>query len=100
MKEKNPEYFLKIRAVVNELDPIGLIASGAPEDEHDTLTANILELIVHKKFDEIRDLIIESYSWYGFNHDDIKDEYMESSNTKLSLIIEKILEINKEYYGV
>ncbi|MBD3919512.1 hypothetical protein H8B09_12175 [Paenibacillus sp. PR3] len=55
LRKNHFEQFLKIRDIVNELDPTGLIASGAPKDEHDTLTANILGLIIDKKIEEVRE---------------------------------------------
>jgi len=36
-------YFLAARAVVNEVDPIGLIDTGAPDDEYDSEVADLIK---------------------------------------------------------
>lgn len=36
-------YFLAARAVVNEVDPVGLIDMGSPDDEYDAEVANLIK---------------------------------------------------------
>ncbi|WP_222860700.1 hypothetical protein [Paenibacillus antibioticophila] len=47
LKKKHTKYFLLVREIINELDPVGLVEMGAPKDEHDTLTGQVLALIVN-----------------------------------------------------
>jgi hypothetical protein len=43
-KKLYSDFFLKIRAIVNRHDPIGLLAASSPNDEYDP---EVADLIVH-----------------------------------------------------
>lgn len=56
------EYFLRVRAVVNEVDPVGLIALGCPEDEYDPEVEDIVSLSEHVNADEVLNVFVR---WFG-----------------------------------
>lgn len=41
LRKDYPEYREAMRQMVNEVDPIGLIAGGAPDDEYDVRHADL-----------------------------------------------------------
>ena len=83
--------FLELREIVNRFDPVNLVEGGAPVDEHDRLTTEILELLLQDSMDEIRDLLVNCYIWYGFDPSDIKEEYRETYNIKIERTHKEIL---------
>jgi len=59
LKAKYKKDFTTVSKLVNEFDPCGLIAGGAPSDEYDCLTQQLLSFIYDKKSEqEIKALII------------------------------------------
>ncbi|GAA0134939.1 hypothetical protein YSY43_17790 [Paenibacillus sp. YSY-4.3] len=97
LKKNCPKYFMLVRAIINELDPLSLVSGGAPDDEHDTLTALTLKLIVNDKTEEIRQLIIDSFEWYGYGESTVLDEYKEKFYKKIDEATKKIINLRKEY---
>ncbi|WP_337100118.1 hypothetical protein [Paenibacillus sp. YIM B09110] len=96
LKKRYSSYFNNVRTIINEYDPVGLIASGAPIDEHDTLTERVLILLVNNEMDKVRQLLIDCYEWYGMGGE-IKEEYKEKFNRKVDNTYQKLYEIYKEY---
>ena len=59
IKKKYKTNFAVLAKLVNSFDPCGLIKGGAPSDEYDCLTEQILSSIYNKKStQEIKELII------------------------------------------
>ncbi len=60
-KELNSKYkvdFKQLQELVNSFDPISLIEGGAPDDEYDCLTEQILSYVYKKKTKtEMEDLV-------------------------------------------
>ena len=52
----------QVRAIVNAVDPIGLIAMGAPEDEYDPEVADLVRLRGHVRADEVVQVFVR---WFG-----------------------------------
>ena len=94
LKEKYTKYFLLVREIINDFDPVGLMAAGAPEDEHDTLTGQVLRSIVNDRINDIRQTLIDSYDRYGFGADKIEEKYKDIFNKRIE---ETTLKINKLY---
>lgn len=47
--------------------------------------------------DEVKQLILDAYGWYGTGVDEIVEEYKESFYNKIKIIVQKLNEIYKEY---
>jgi len=88
---KDLNIFLELREIVNRFDPISLVKNGAPDNEHDDLTTALLELLCKESLDEIRDLLINCEDWYGYDPNDIKEEYRETYNQKIDRTHKEIL---------
>jgi len=88
---KDSQIFLELREIVNRFDPISLVENGAPENEHDDLTTALLELLIKESLDEIRDLLIECERWYGYDPNDIKEEYKGKYYAKIDRTHKEIL---------
>ncbi|WP_017811960.1 hypothetical protein [Paenibacillus shenyangensis] len=88
---KDSKIFLELREIVNRFDPVSLVKNGAPDDEHDRLTTEILELLLQESMEEIRDLLINCNVWYGYDPNDIKEEYRERYNQKIDQTHKDIL---------
>ena len=59
LKAKYKTDFPALTKLINSFDPCGLIEGGAPSDEYDCLTQQILSFIYNKKSrHEIKELII------------------------------------------
>lgn len=85
------------REVINELDPLSLVSGGAPEDEHDLLTGSVIKLVMNDKTEEVRQLIIDSYEWYGYGENTVLEEHKERFYKKIDDATRKIIELRKEY---
>ncbi|WP_366345991.1 hypothetical protein [Paenibacillus amylolyticus] len=88
---KDSKTFLELRDIVNRFDPVDLVEGGAPDDEHDRLTTEILILLFQDSMDEIRDILINCQIWYGYDPNDIKEEYRERFNRKIDRTQKEIL---------
>ena len=49
MKRKWLKQYNELELIINEWDPIGLIRGGAPEDEYDCLSTQLLSLITQRE---------------------------------------------------
>ncbi|KAF6615083.1 hypothetical protein ACT3XG_17355 [Paenibacillus polymyxa] len=88
---KDSKTFLELREIVNRFDPVNLVEGGAPDDEHDRLTTEILMLLFQESMDGIRDLLINCEIWYGYDPNDIKEEHKERFNRKIERTHKEIL---------
>ena len=91
-KELNLKYkfdFKQLQELVNSFDPITLIESGAPEDEYDCLTEQILSYVYKKKTKtEMKDLVrheIEHH--FGLV---VEEKYKEKFRTDIEEFIETV----------
>jgi len=55
-------YFLAVRAVVNEVDPIGLVAIDCPEDEYDPEVEDLIKWREPVTPDRVAEVFIR---WFG-----------------------------------
>ena len=46
LRDKYQSAFGDVRAVIDRLDPIGLLASGAPDDEYDPQVTDLVRLVL------------------------------------------------------
>lgn len=97
LEKNNSKYFMKVRTIINELDPVSLVSGGAPDDEHDTLTFSILKLIIDDDIKRIRQFIINSYDWYGFGESTVLEENKEKFYKKINEATQKIIDLHREY---
>jgi|SRR3989339_310755 len=93
LKSNYKKDFQILTKLLNEFDPCALIVGGAPNDEYDCLTGQILSL-VYKKADRtvIKDKIIyEIEHHFGFpNFNEMNDDNKLHFYEKLNGFIEKI----------
>ncbi len=60
LKQRYKADFATLTEIVNSFDPCGLIKGGAPTDEYDCITQQLLSSIYNKKTrQEMRDLILQ-----------------------------------------
>ncbi|MNC27505.1 hypothetical protein D3C76_164020 [compost metagenome] len=78
LKQKHTGLYPQAEALVNAWDPIGLIGGGAPPDEYDCITVQLLELLDQGKNEaEIYEFIIlELYDHFGMGLNSVKEEYL------------------------
>ncbi|WP_366296465.1 hypothetical protein [Paenibacillus sp. AN1007] len=88
---KDSKTFLELREIVNKFDPVNLVEHGAPDDEHDRLTTELLMLLFQESMDEMRDLLINCSIWYGYDPNDMKEEFRERFNKKIDRTHNEIL---------
>lgn len=83
----------EIRILINEFDPCGFIAWGAPIDEYDCLTHKIVECIISKNTNnDIKDLILHEIE-HHFETPDLellKDPYKTKFYNDLDNFLKKI----------
>ena len=78
------ELYKKVQEIVNDVDPVGLIGGGAPQDEYDSQINKILSLLqkdpeISVLTNEIHKIFVESFG-----------EEMAGDKTKYAQIGEKI----------
>lgn len=78
--------------MVNELDPVHHIRSGAPQDEYDCFTAQLLSLLHNGANLENINIFIfkELEEHFGQSVDDINVEYRDKYNKRISDFCNKI----------
>ena len=79
LKKELGDGFYELRTIINKHDPIGLIQSGAPEDEYDAEVKTIIIQIVNGLTKEqIHDIVFNEFSsWFNFYESIVgpKDKY-------------------------
>mgnify|MGYP001792177002 FL=1 len=93
MKEnaKYKDDFKKVTSILNEFDLCGLIEGGAPSDEYDCLTNQILSSVYKKNTrSQIKKQIIHEliYHFGTLNSNEPQEPY----KTKLDLTLDKLLD--------
>lgn len=93
LKFKLKDDFNKVQELVNSFDPCGLIDSGAPIDEYDCLTNQILSAInTGKTRTEIHNLILHEIEFH-FGTPDLEtlvEPYKTEFYTDLEILIDKL----------
>lgn len=89
---KDSKMFLELRKIVNRFDPVHLVEHGAPDDEHDRLTTEILDLLLQGSMIEIRNLLIHCLIWYGYDPHDFKEEDRERLNRNVERTCKEIID--------
>jgi len=93
LKLKYKADFDKVQDFVNEFDPCGLIHAGAPIDEHDCLTNQLLSSVYNSKTrTEIKELILhEIEHHFGTPDLEILDEpYKTNFYNDIEKLIDKL----------
>lgn len=93
LKHKYKDDFAIVQSFVNEFDPCGLIYSGAPIDEYDCLTTQLLSAIYNcKTRTEIKDLILHEIEYHFGTPDlNILDEpYKTNFFNDIETLIDKL----------
>ncbi len=101
IKQKWSRQYKGLEKIVNEWDPVGLINGGAPEDEYDCLTTQILFLLHEgKDTGEIQTFIIEELDeHFGHGVKNIRKEYHEAFIKKCNDASIKIVDWFKNFDG-
>lgn len=55
-------FFLAVRAIVNEVDPVGLIEMGAPDDEYDSEVEDLIKWREAVMADRVAEVFTK---WFG-----------------------------------
>ncbi|MEK3917243.1 hypothetical protein NSU08_39145 [Paenibacillus sp. FSL H7-0331] len=97
LKINYPKGFYLVKQIIDELDPVDLLDMGAPEDEHDFLTADVLKILIDDRLVEVKQLLINAYSDYGFGVEKVVDENKESFYKKIE---DTTIKINSIYNAV
>lgn len=99
LKKKYKDIYPKVELLVNQWDPIGLIDGGAPTDEYDCISVQLIDLLIQgKRSNEIYEFIFhELDDHFGMGIDSITEEYKEKfikRHTEFSDQITNWYEIN------
>jgi hypothetical protein len=94
LRQAYPTYFESITKIINVLDPCGLVDGGAPEDEHEVLVGAVLRLIINDRVNEVKELIINAYDWYGMG---IMKDYTDEDYPRINKTVLQIIEIDLLY---
>lgn len=94
IKIKWSEQYLRLEEIVNEWDPIGLIRGGAPKDEYDCLTTQLLSrLYGGEKVEDIRRFVFEELDeHFGYGLNKIRCDYKSRFIEKTDKYVNKIWE--------
>jgi hypothetical protein len=92
IKNENLDLYNEIEILVNEWDPIGFIAGGAPSDEYDCISVHLILLLkANKSTQEIYEFIVnELDNHFGMGIKSIKPEYLDNFINKHSKFSEKL----------
>ena len=93
LKNKFKHDFNTVQVFVNEFDPCGLICGGAPDDEYDCLTTQLLSSVYNGKTKtEIRDLVLNELKYhFGIPElETIKEPNKTNFYNDLDIFIDKL----------
>lgn len=99
LKKKYGDIYKQFEKRINEWDPIGLISGGAPKDEYDCITVQLITLLKNGKTEvEIYNFIIrELDDHFEMGIDSISEEYKEKFVNKHTRFSKSITEW---YFGL
>src|SRR2546421_12242594 len=66
--------FGAVRRVVNRLDPVGLIATGAPDDEYDPEVTDLVRLVMRSEAFSESDVAEVWCRWFGDEYGLLPDD--------------------------
>lgn len=90
LKVKYKNDFTELTKLVNSFDPCGLIEGGAPDDEYDSITQQLLSFAYNRRTkDEMRELILHEIEHY-FGTPDLKT-MNEADRTKFYRDLDELL---------
>ena len=101
LKSKYKNMYSQLELIVNNWDPIGLIAGGAPSDEYDCISVQLISMLIQdKNSKEIFDFIIfELDKHFGMGLDSItkekKEQFMQNQFEFSESLIEWYKNIKK-----
>ena len=93
LKHKFKQDFNKVREFVNEFDPCGLISGGAPIDEYDCLTHQLLSSVYNGRTrTEIKDFILHEIGHHFETHnpETLKEPYKTNLYNDIEMLIDKL----------
>jgi effector-binding domain-containing protein len=93
LKHKFKQDFNKVQEFVNEFDPCGLIYTGAPIDEYDCLTHQLLSAVYNGKTRiEIKDLILHEIEHHfgTLDLETLKEPYKTIFYNNLETLIDNL----------
>jgi hypothetical protein len=93
LKHKFKQDFNKVREFVNEFDPCGFISGGAPIDEYDCLTHQLLSSVYNDRTrTEIKDLILHEIEHHFETHnlEALKEPYKTNLYNDIEMLIDKL----------
>ncbi|MFD0675256.1 hypothetical protein [Cohnella sp. GCM10027633] len=99
LKEKYKDLYPNVEILVNQWDPIGLIDGGAPKDEYDCISVQLIEFLIQgKKNNEIYEFIVhELDDHFGMGIDSIAEEYKEKFIQRHTKFSEQITNWYEQY---
>ncbi|MDI4645811.1 hypothetical protein [Cohnella hashimotonis] len=79
LKKQYDALYMQLEPIVNEWDPIGLINGGAPKDEYDCITVQLISLLQQGRDqkDIFEFIIHELDDHFGMGIETIKGDYKE-----------------------
>ncbi|EGO63401.1 hypothetical protein [Acetonema longum] len=94
IKKRLNNQYQQLEKLVNEWDPIGLIRGGAPKDEYDCLTAQLLALLHEGKNAEelMKFIITELDEHFGYGLSNIREDCHDKFLKKCSDVSVKIVD--------
>ncbi len=98
LKTKYKKDFTTLTELVNSFDPCGLIESGAPTDEYDCITQQLLSMAYNKKIkQEMKELILHEIE-HHFGTPDLTT-LNETDRTKFNNDLDKLLNIVEKKFN-
>lgn len=77
-KEDYIELFDEVKSIVNEVDPVGLIGGGAPENEYESQINKIISLLKSNNTESLADDIYEIFlASFGTDMVSDRDKYKD-----------------------
>jgi len=93
LKDKYKRDFDRLRTLMNEFDPCGLIALGAPVDEYDYLTDKVLglkhRLELRNKIKET--ILFELINYFGEDIESFEEPYKKEFFKSLDKLLDGIM---------
>ncbi|MFD2614157.1 hypothetical protein [Paenibacillus gansuensis] len=79
LKKRYSTLYAQLEPIVNEWDPIGLIEGGAPKDEYDCITVQLIELLQQgMNHNDVFEFIVKELDdHFGMGIRSVADEYRE-----------------------
>lgn len=99
LKKKYRDIFEQAQELVNQWDPVELVSGGAPDDEYDCITVQLIGLLKQgKNQEEIYEFIIhELDDHFDMGIKSIKKEYKENFIAKHTEFSRLLIEWYKKY---